>query len=307
MDYHWVEIPLIEALAYSLLEVFGYVILFYSHSYLLSKTDIYSSPYIKGLIPLLLIPTYVLITRFSGIEYWLYEDTSGRNLYSMIMNASLFSMLSFLFYFYKKYHLVKERNLELANKQKEQQLIHLKNRLNPHFLFNVLNNLTALIHTKSEKVDQLVSDLSGVLRYAVDDGSNEKVKLTKEVEVIKKYIDMVTIQEPASKDIDLYIEGDMDDYIIHPFILITLVENAIKHGDYRNNPEGFLHIKISMDHELQLDIKNSFQPKTSSSNSHGLINIQEQLNLAYPNQHELVIRQDGESYHLILNISLPKM
>jgi len=254
-----------------------------------------------------MIVLYVFFIRISGVENLLYDFQVDRNLFTSTMNASLFIGLSYLFYYSKAYINEREKNLIYQAKQKEIQIQQLRDRINPHFIFNVLNNMSALILKKDDKVQELVAKLSSVLRYAADDGDREKLPIPLEIENLKAYIDLILLQEPASTNIDIYVEGEIQNLEIVPFILISLLENAIKHGDIKTNPNGFIHIIISSDQQFSFEIENSKANTSEMKQGLGLQNIEEQLRLVYGEDYEFVINNNDDSYKAYLSINTQKM
>lgn len=245
--------------------------------------------------------------RYSGLEYFFYESSNNRNLFSLIMNSGLFTGLAYLFYHAENYFGSRERNLKLEVKNHQLQLESLKARINPHFLFNTLNNMNALIVRKDENLPTYVSKLSRVLRYSTDAGKEEMVSLKKELEYLEDYLGLIKLQEPASDLIDFYVEGDAENYQILPFILMTLLENAIKHGNLTHNETGYVNINISLDHDIDVEIENSKDKISFNENGSGLNNIIEQLELVYGNEFSLTTKLTEDRYTSKLIISSKKI
>ncbi len=299
-DYHWFETAWWEALGFAFVEVVGYGIVFYVNVYFL-KTLTAKKRLLKILISLIVIVVYIVFVRFSGLEKHLYEAEGLRNLFSLWLNASLFTTLAWLFYFAEKNQLTQQKNLQLVAANKQLQIDALKARMNPHFLFNVLNNLNALIARKDEKVPNFVAKLSSVLRYSVDAGTQQKIPLAKELAYVQDYLDLVKMQEPASDNIDFYVDGTTEQYQIIPFILTSILENAIKHGDIQHNEHGFLHIFAEIDEKQFLfEVINSVSENKGNINKNslqvGLKNIREQLSLYYGDAFILIEDKEKGSY-----------
>lgn len=307
-DYHWFEMEWWEAMGYSMLEVFGYLLLFYLNSWILCYFEQNKNGlFISLTTSLLLIFIYAFVIKITGWEDSFYEGTSLRNLFSILMNAFLFTGLSYLFYWSQNYTKEKERNLLLSAKNKQMQLDVLKARMNPHFIFNTLNNMNALLLRKDDKAPIVASKLSRVLRYSVDDGTKDKLELTREIQHLNDYLELIKLQEPKSENIDFYQEGGMGGLGMIPFILISILENAIKHGDLLFNENAFLHINMMIDDEFIFEVENSFQNNPSERLGTGLDNIREQLNLAYDKSFSLKIDMNENTYKTQLIIELDKM
>lgn len=304
-DYHWFDISWYEALGYSLMEVLGYMLIFYVNFWFLqrqSSINWLSSIIYSGIVTIV----YIAIIRYSGLEDSFYEAAGNRNLFSLFLNASLFTGLAYLFSNLDRYIKTQDRNLQLQANNKQLQIDSLKARINPHFLFNTLNNMNALILKKEDKVPIYLSKLSRVLRYSMDSGQQQMVSLEKEISYVEDYLDLVKMQEPASTNIDVYIEGKMNGVSILPFILMTLLENAIKHGDIMYNPAAFLHLTLTVEEHFAFEITNSktIDSTATNKNGTGLANIQKQLDLVYGTNADLQLRETEGTYRVRLIIPL---
>jgi two-component system sensor histidine kinase LytS len=195
--------------------------------------------------------------------------------------------------------------------QKENELRHLKAQLNPHFLFNTLNNLYGLSVTRSEKLPDLMLKLSDLMRYSLYDTGQHYVALQKEIDYIANYIELERIRLSNNADIQLRIDGDTTDQYLAPLLMIIFVENAFKHFTAARGKTAFIHILLSVkDDELHLNVKNSvdpgYEPAPSAKRKGGLgmENARQRLNLIYPNQHKLTINKNTDSFETDLTIEL---
>jgi len=304
-DYHWFDVSWYEAFGYSILEVMGYMLIFYLNFWKLQQQD--EKWWATIGCSLLIMSIYIAFIRFSGLEYYFYEAADMRNLFSLILNASLFTGLAYLFNNRERSFQMEQQNLQLAATNKQLQIDSLKARINPHFLFNTLNNLNALIVKKEAHIPAYLSKLSGVLRYSMDSGNQKFLPLTKEVQYLQDYLALIKMQEPASANIDMYVEGISEDLHILPFILMTLLENAVKHGDLMYNPKGYIHLTIAVDEVFVFELSNSVAPQNSKAKGIGLDNIKKQLDLIYVKDYTLTTKQNTDAYHTELTISLDKL
>lgn len=195
---------------------------------------------------------------------------------------------------------------ELEQTRVEAELTNLKNQLNPHFLFNTLNNIYALIAFDSSKAQEAVHDLSRLLRYVLYDSNAPLVELSREIDFIRNYVDLMKIRLPASAQVQMELPSESN-HRIAPLLFISLIENAFKHGISNSKP-SFIHIRIKSDDKgVDCYIKNSYFPKDSSDRSGsgiGLINLQKRLELIYPEKYLFFHEQKGDVYvsNLYLNI-----
>lgn len=170
------------------------------------------------------------------------------------------------------------------------ELKNLKNQISPHFLLNTLNNIYALTTFDTERAQHAILELGKLLRYLLYDNQVERVPLSKEVEFLRNYIELMRLR--IGKNVDLQVNLDIPqdrEVNIAPLIFISLVENAFKHGICPTQP-SFIHISLRVDKqgEIIFTCTNSNFPKTADDKSGGGIGLQQvsqRLALSYPNRH----------------------
>ncbi|MCR8561200.1 histidine kinase [Mucilaginibacter sp. BJC16-A38] len=200
--------------------------------------------------------------------------------------------------------------LILDKQQKENELRHLKAQLNPHFLFNTLNNLYGLSVVESKKLPGLMLKLSELLRYSLYDTNQNYVAVSKELDYISNYVELERIRLSEKTDITLDISGDYNDHYIAPLLLIIFVENAFKHFSASKGQTAFVHIHIDIkNNHLKLKVQNSVDPeytpvKNKSRGGLGLNNVKQRLDLIYPQQHQLTIAKENNCFQVNLEIDL---
>lgn len=201
--------------------------------------------------------------------------------------------------------------LMLYNQQRENELRHLKAQLNPHFLFNTLNNLYGLSVTGSKQLPDLMLKLSELLRYSLYDTHQNYVSLQKELDYISNYIELEKIRLNGETDIRFTTRGDVTDKYIGPLLLIIFIENAFKHLSTGNNKNAFVHLEISIhQHLLQFHIKNSIDPDLSPARKKvtdgglGLNNVKQRLDMLYPQQHKLTITKESDYFEVQLELNI---
>lgn len=195
-------------------------------------------------------------------------------------------------------------------KQKEMELQNLKNQLNPHFLFNTLNNIYALIAISPEKAQNAVHELSKLLRYTLyDSTSTGYTSLDNEVKFVQSYIGLMHLR--ISPNVQLQLNTDIYDPEIRiaPLLFITIIENAFKHGICASKP-SFINVDIKSDSKtVCCSVTNSNFAKNSSNNSRsgiGLQNLRKRLSLIYPDSATLVTRDIAGEYNAVLTINIDK-
>lgn len=204
------------------------------------------------------------------------------------------------------YQSEKERTIA-ASQKINSELSFLKAQLNPHFLFNTLNSIYSLANKKSDDTTVAIVTLSELMRYMIYEANEEYISLEKEIEYIKNYISLQLLRLKDSSGVKINIHGDLN-YKIEPLLLISFIENAFKYGtDFKGKTD--IQIKISTDNnELQLQVYNvsSLQNAIKRDSGIGLENIQNRLNLLYPNSHKLEIVGEKKSFEVNLKIKLKK-
>lgn len=195
---------------------------------------------------------------------------------------------------------------EVAKQQTQTELKLLQQQVNPHFLFNTLNNLYALTLTKSEQAPQLVLHLADLLRYTVYEGQKSSVPLAKELDYLKNFIELQKIRSANKCKFNLVWPHNCDDLKITPLLLIIIVENAIKHGVEPASDKTHVSIKITInDNVLTLYCTNPIPARVvKKEHGMGLANLQKRLQLLYPNKHSLITHKQDAMWQTTLTLEL---
>jgi len=200
---------------------------------------------------------------------------------------------------------------ELHQETLQSELKYLKTQINPHFLFNTLNNLYALTLKKSDKAPEIVLKLSEMMRYMLYDCNERRVMLLKEVHYITNYLELEKLRQGKSFKINFEVDGHVQDQKIAPLMFIPFLENSFKHGINNALSEGYVDIKLHVQEDnIKLNIENSKAPTLPAQNHGkksggiGLNNIKRRLNLMYPNNYYLDIKDNPDNYKVYLSINL---
>ena len=210
---------------------------------------------------------------------------------------------------------VRRRALELNAEKRELELLSLKAQLNPHFLFNSLNNIYALIGFAPERARKALHDLSNMLRFMIYDAGNASVPLSKETRFISDYVALMRLRLNNNIEVECDIpEVFSVDIDVAPLLFLTLVENAFKHVApvMTDKPKGFIRISILLhDRQLTGRVVNTYDSEVRSQRKNadghygvGLENVMRQLRLLYPDRHKLVINDSDNIYSVELSITL---
>lgn len=190
--------------------------------------------------------------------------------------------------------------------QREEELKSLKSQLNPHFLFNTLNNIYALIAISPEKAQQAIHDLSSLLRYVLYE-NNETVKLSQELLFIDNYIKLMKLRLGEGIPIEVTLDaGDSADRMIAPLLFISLVENAFKHGNTGDRSHPIIIYIKCIDGVIHCHISNHYMPGNRSTDTSGIgiTNLRRRLDLIYNERAHMETTATPDTYTINLTIDL---
>ena len=195
---------------------------------------------------------------------------------------------------------------EIARQKLSVELDLLKSKLNPHFLFNTLNNIDFLIQNDPERASSALIRLSEMMRYLTYETASENVELEREVEYLKNYIELYRMRIKSPDDILFDVNGDLK-APISPALYIPLIENAFKFVWFRNLKPS-LSISLSSEKGIIVFEISNYYDKDSSNygNTHsgfGIFNLKRRLELVYPEKHQLKITDNDQQYHVELTIN----
>jgi len=194
---------------------------------------------------------------------------------------------------------------ELKAKTTLTELNALKAQINPHFLFNTLNNIYGMNQIDSQKGSEMIMELSDVMRYHLEFSKAGKVRLEDEIQLLKSYIKLEKLRLRETCDVQIDFENADESLRISPLLFLPFVENAFKHGTH-STKECFVHIQLSTTKEkLFFTIKNSIiaNRKVVKTNI-GLKNTKRRLELIFPKKHQLKITKNELEHLVELNIEL---
>ena len=202
-----------------------------------------------------------------------------------------------------------EKNAELKNEKLDMELRYLKAQINPHFLFNALNNVYSLVYTNDENAAESVLKLSEMLRYVMDECQTDKISVCKEVKYIDNYIDFQLMRMESHPNIVFNKNIQNPDFKIPPMIFQPLIENCFKHSRLESNHTGFIHVELKqMDNELSFVAENSLAPCLCISSEErdgiGVQNVKKRLDLAYGKNYSFHVENNSQIYRTELKIKI---
>lgn len=198
--------------------------------------------------------------------------------------------------------------ISLRAEKLEAEIKFLKSQINPHFLFNALNNIYTLTLLKSDAAPENLLKISAMLRYMLYDCNAPRVPLRKEVEYLRNFIDLFRLKDSSGIDVRLDLDESRPEMPIAPLLLIPFVENAFKHSDIEKIGRGWVDIRLGTSaHALVFEVKNSLPDVPGSKDTTGgigLENVGRQLELLYPGRHRLEIRRLELVFEVYLTIEI---
>ena len=231
------------------------------------------------------------------------------NLFVSSLYYGFWVLLYFVFHFLDNYN----TTLRYEAKINEIRLNHLKSQLNPHFIFNALNSVRALVDEDPVKAKSAITQISNMLRFSLMLDKKQVIDLADELATVKDYLALESIRFEERLQVEYHIEEAAYSYKIPPMMLQTIVENAIKHGISNLVKGGLIEIKCreGLEDELYIQVKNSGHYEAQSASKrkeeegHGIDNTQQRLALLYGDKASFRIFNSGSQY-VTTEIKIPK-
>lgn len=248
--------------------------------------------YIQG--PLLL--TEDLDLSFFSIERFI-------SVFILINSITLFATA---IKFIKLWFIFQQEKTMLKTQSLTSELALLRSQINPHFLFNTLNNIDSLVSIDPAKASNSIIKLSEIMRYMLYEASEEFVPLEKEIDYIKSFVSLQKLRMKTKNYVEFNCEGDLNGKKIPPMLIIPFVENAFKHGKKNAKAPGIIIDLKIYDNDFTFEVTNyltksdlEFKDKVGGI---GLHNIKRRLELLYKDRYILTINKDDVMYHVYLKI-----
>lgn len=245
------------------------------------------------------------LVEFVILGPWLHWDNYfGRRVgvWWYVQNCILFSF-DYVLFGLVAYFVVRAGRVSQERTRAELSL--LKSQVNPHFLFNTINDIYALVYQKSDEAPEALLKLSGLLRYMLYEDGREKVSLEKELTYLQDYLDLQRIGSKQRTFIDFRVEGDARMFQIAPLLLIPFAENIVKHGviDDPLRPAR-LHVEASGG-RFRLHAVNAVRPQQKDGTGGiGLSNVRRRLELLYPGRHSFEVKESPGEFDCVLDLKL---
>jgi len=201
-----------------------------------------------------------------------------------------------------------QQKTQLENQNMASELALLRSQINPHFLFNTLNNIDSMISRDTNKASDALIKLSGIMRYMLYEANTDKVPLEKEIEYIRHFVSLNRLRLKDPEFVNLNIEGDYKNKVVAPMLFVPFIENAFKHGN-KHSPSPGITIDIKIyDKEIYFEVINyiSAAPVQIKDSVGGIgLNItKRRLELLYPDNYDLAISTEDTKYRVKLKLNV---
>jgi len=231
------------------------------------------------------------------LNFWLSFQT-------LIFENYVYVFFSLAISYVNAFFETQQKQEALKKEQAITELAYLKSQINPHFLFNTLNDIYALTYQQAKEAPEAVLKLSALLRYMLKESNDKFALIGKEIDYLKNVIELFEIGQKGKAFIHLEITGKIAQQQIAPLILINFVENAFKHGVI-NDPENPILIIISINtHHLDFKVSNKKNhDQKDQTGGIGLSNVQRRLALIYPEKYQLQITDENDTFTVTLKLN----
>jgi sensor histidine kinase YesM len=296
----------------------SYLLLAIFNNYILIPRFLHKSRYsLFTLLVILIIATGAFFEE-SILEYLFFPDTRGAQLTlsGLQWSASKIGFVLILFSTFKliwDYQRKQQQMNELENEKIASELKFLKSQINPHVLFNNLNNIYSYALEKSEKVPEMLLKLSEIMRYMLNEEENQFVRLEKEIRYLEDFIELQKLRLEGRGDVSMTVTGNPENYCIAPLLLVAFVENSFKHSMQTEVENIVIDIKLDIsDGVLNFVSRNTYSddggPSLANKNGRetgiGLQNVKKRLQLIYRDKHDLQISKEDNFFVVKLSLDL---
>jgi two-component system LytT family sensor kinase len=305
----------VEFLSLSLINV----LIFYIHLYFIIPLTLDKRKFFFWLLSCLIAVVFFVAVKY-GFRFYMNElsglkiavageetkfNISLEILLGFIITNGFFVFLSTVYKFAVDWFFNEKEKAELEKQSLTAELAFLKSQINPHFLFNSLNNIYSLAYQKSDATPDAIIKLSEIMRYMLYESNDNRVSLEKEITYLKSFIELQKLRFKGNAYVILEVEGHINNQYIVPLILISFVENAFKHG-LATDEKNPIHINISVFEDKMLftitNKKNkSYKDQTGGI---GMVNVKRRLDLTYPEKYKLTIENREDEYYSELYLNL---
>lgn len=245
------------------------------------------------------------------VELYSFEEYSLPVYFIYVFQTTIYFSLWFGIYFgvyyFRNYKKEEIEKWKLESSLKDAELIALKAQINPHFLFNALNNIRALILEDQMKARDMVSHLSELLRYSIQFSENEKVNVAEEMEIVEKYLALESTHYEDRLNFEMVVSRGAEKFKIPPMAIQLLVENAVKHGISQLKEGGRILVSVHIDESLlAIEVLNTGNLNDSEMSGIGIKNATDRIRILFDKEPEFALTQEGEMVKSVLKLPAEK-
>jgi sensor histidine kinase YesM len=254
-----------------------------------------------------IILRYVTLPLFYPAYVEKYPDFFQFNVFQHFFYIYSVVLFMVLMKAYEDYSEMQRKKEKLEKENVESRLSLLRSQVNPHFLFNTLNNISTLSRMDPSATSDAIQQLAGIMRYMMNEATRDSVEVAKEILLIRDYIQLQELRLSRGASVDFTVSGDSANLNVPPMLLLPFIENAFKHGR-KDGPPPIVSISVSIENDhLRLIVSNRIRDEKVSipaeSSGIGIENVRNRLELLFPEKHRLDITRDGEMFTVNLTIS----
>ena len=275
------------------------------------------------LLSLVTIPAWALsFTSMDGFLLYLVEKRPLDEIFSfpalivtfmvrLVLFITTYALV-LIFYYQRKEYEEKIVSDQLKSEKLDMELRYLKSQINPHFLFNALNNIYSMVYTRDDNAADGVLKLSEMLRYVLVDCQAETIPLGKELKYIENFIDFQMMRMAGQRDVVFEQDVEKEDFMIAPMLLQPIIENCFKYSRLETHPEGYVHISIFQKGDVfRFEADNSIARNAvpiignnpgEKKSGIGQTNVQQRLMLHYGENYRFDIQQENNVYKVKIEL-----
>lgn len=303
--YHACRYTLINISFYAIV-IYGNIGFLFPRLYQRGKKAVYIFCVIILLVASGLSRGYLLTALYNSYYPTMQEKMTVESIINFIVAGVLTYMLSFIFRIAMAYFALKQQSEKMLLQKSQAELNLLKSQVQPHFLFNTLNNIYYEAYREAPRTAKLIERLSDIMRYFVDESPKDEVSLSTEIQFLENYIALEKIRIRHEIEMD-FIKDCNADLRIPPMLLMTFVENIFKHGIDKSSSKNKIEISlVQQDSCLLFQTKNRIHNKPGSSepNGFGIKNLRKRLSFLYGEKFELNIDTSDHFFTAFLKVPL---
>ncbi len=254
----------------------------------------------------ILISQYIMYHIQPKLGIWVMKRALIYELFTWLVNNTMIIGTASALKLFSHFHKIQLKQSELERKTVQSELGVLRSQVNPHFLFNVLNNIDALIFEDKEKASNAIFLLSKIMRYMLQESPHEKVNLDKEIEYIKDYLELAKLSFSSNNFVHFEVQGSPNGKEVPPLLFIPIIENAVKHCK-KQSPAPGIEIDFNItDDNIELRTsnyvkRNDFKLPDSGTGT-GLKNVEKRLKLLHKVDYKFDINRNMDKFEVHLEV-----